>query len=84
METTTQITIDMLTQDSVSIVTKRFIEADGRQYQLGDNHRAAYVNSEADRQRVTADLDGFPAQLKAVMAVWGESPTVVEETPENK
>lgn len=38
-------TVDMLTEDSVSILTQKVIEIDGVPVQVGENHRRTYVNS---------------------------------------
>ena len=73
----TEKTIDMLTKDSVSIITKRFIEEDGVKYQVGDIHRCAYVNSEESRERIVANE---PEDVSAtVLQFWGDTPTVDTE-----
>lgn len=41
----------MLTNDSVSIITKKFIDVDGIKTEIGENHRYAYVNSERERAK---------------------------------
>lgn len=67
-------TIDMLTEDSVSILTQKFIEIDGEQVQVGNNHRRAYVNSKAGRTDLAASE---PEDIVVpIMVRWGESPTV--------
>jgi hypothetical protein len=69
-----KITLDMLTRDSVSVKTEKFIEIDGVEYQVGEPHRRAYVNSLSGRAAVATELP--EAQAKAIMAVWGETPTI--------
>lgn len=70
-------TVDMLTTDSVSILTQKFIDVDGKQEQVGSNHRCSYVNSENGRQNLQ---DNEPEEVvTAVMAIWGDSPTVEEQ-----
>lgn len=59
---------DMLTQDSVSILT---INEDGTY------HRCCYMNSVSDRASIVANE---PEEIVAeVMEVWGEKPTLEEE-----
>lgn len=70
-------TLDMLTQDSVSVKTQKYVEVEGAEYPIGEPHRRAYVNSEAGRAAVEAELP--EAQQNAIFAVWGDAPTVVEE-----
>lgn len=43
-------TVDMLTTYSVSILTQKFIDVDGVETQVGENHRCAYANSATGRQ----------------------------------
>lgn len=69
--------IDMLTKDSVSIITKKFIEDNGEKLQVGDIHRCAYVNSKEGR---VAIVSNEPEDVSsAVLAYWGDEPTIVEE-----
>lgn len=71
-----KITLDMLTQDSVSVKTQKYTTIDGVEYPVGEPHRKAYVNSSSGRAAVQAELPD--AQSNAIMAVWGDTPTVVE------
>lgn len=67
-------TVDMLTKDSVSILTQKFVTVDGQQLQVGDNHRSGYVNSAIDRQRLAEEE---PQEIQdAVFAIWGSGATV--------
>lgn len=68
-----KIIIDMLTSDYVSIVKERYITIDGEEKMI-DRVRTAYSNSEQDRQAIS-EL-GVPYST-AVLAVWGNEPTVV-------
>lgn len=74
-------TVDMLTADSVSILTQKFIDVDGVETQAGENHRCAYVNSETGR----SDLQVAEPEevVNSVFAIWGDYPTVFEEVVEN-
>ena len=73
---TTTITLDALTQNSVSVKTRKTITQDGIGYEIGDPHRCAYVNSVSGRQQLAAELP--EPYLSAVLAVWGNAPTVDE------
>lgn len=75
MEIKEEKTVDMLTNQSVSILLKSLLN-------YGVRHRLArdidvYVNSETGR----SDLQGTEPEeiVNAVFAIWGESPTVVDE-----
>ena len=76
IETTTEIVIDRLTEKSVSILTKTYADVNGENI-IVNNHRRAYVNSEDGRLELTADLN--EPYLSAVMAMWGDEPTVTLE-----
>lgn len=70
-------TLDMLTQDSVSVKKQTYIEYMGQQYPISEPWRRAYVNDIKGRQQVVDELP--QAQVNAIMAVWGDAPTVTEE-----
>jgi hypothetical protein len=73
-----KITLDMLTQDSVSLKKQQYIEQDGKEYEIGQPWRRAYVNSAQGREQVEAEV---PEPYKsAIFAVWGDSPTVEDMT----
>lgn len=74
-----KITLDMLTDKSVSVKTQKYITDGGVEYAVGLPHRRAFVNSERGRAEIAEALQ--EPYLSAVMAVWGESATVVEENP---
>lgn len=73
----TQITLDMLTETGVSVKTQKYVEDGGVEYAVGEPHRRAYVNSERGRAEIAAELP--EPYLSAVLAVWGEAPTIVED-----
>ena len=75
METEEKKTVDMLTPDSVSIMTQKTATIDGVTYSLG-NHRRAYVNSAQGRAEIAAEQPGDV--VAAVMAIWGDTATVTE------
>lgn len=72
-----KITLDMLTQDSVSVKTQKYTVVDDIEYQIGDPHRKAYVNSATGRASVNDELPH--AQANAIMAVWGDAPTITDQ-----
>lgn len=71
-----KITLDMLTQDSVSVKKQTHIDYMGQQYPIGEVWRRAYVNNIQGREQILAELP--QAQVNAIMAVWGDNPTVAE------
>lgn len=80
MEIQEEKTVDMLTSQSVSILTQKFIELDGIKTQVGNNNRCAYVNSEPGRQSLQ---ENEPSEVvSAVFAIWGNEPNV--EDPSNQ
>ena len=69
-------TVDMLTTDSVSILTQKFIEVDGVETQVGQNHRKAYANSSIGRKELQEEQ---PENVtSAVFAIWGDITTIEE------
>ncbi|WP_107942981.1 hypothetical protein [Metasolibacillus fluoroglycofenilyticus] len=65
----TEYTIDNLTMNGVSIKTQRYYET----FPLGEPHRKAYMNS--DNGRIELQSEVPQAQVNAVFAVWGDTPT---------
>ncbi|MEI3300728.1 MAG: hypothetical protein V8R67_08770 [Eubacterium sp.] len=72
MDIVTKATVDMLTNTSVSILTQKFVKVDGKETQLGKNHRKAYVNTEAGRKALISEQE--EATVQAVFAMWGDAP----------
>lgn len=77
----TKKTVDMLTTDSVSILTQKFIKDDGEIMQVGKNHRKAYENSASGRAELQEKEP--PEVVNAVLAIWGDTPTVDVVLPED-
>ena len=77
MEITEKITLDMLTQDSVSVLRQKFIEIDGVQTQVGGNIRNAYMNDENGRAELEEILP--EEYYNAVIAVWGNTSVTEQE-----
>lgn len=75
MEIKEKITLDMLTQTSVSVLRQNFIELNGVETQVGGNVRNAYENDETGREILKNTLP--EEYYNAVMSVWGDTPTVV-------
>lgn len=68
-----KITLDLLNENSVSILTQEFNE-DGNQ--IGDNMRQAYMNTERSRIELQQELP--EEKYQELLAVWGDEPTVDE------
>ena len=71
------ITLDMLTADSVSLKKQKYTTVNGKEYPIGEPWRRAYVNSIQGRQQLQAEVP--EPYLSAIMAVWGDNPTVTEQ-----
>lgn len=71
-----KITLDMLTPESVSVKRQQYVEVGGVEYPIGEPHRRAYTNSAAGRAALEAELP--EPYRSAVLAVWGDHPTVSE------
>lgn len=72
------ISLDELNQDSVSVATRKYIEEGEVKYFVGEIHRKAYVNSVDGREDIKNELP--EPYLSAVMAIWGDTPTVTLKT----
>lgn len=72
-----KITLDMLTEDSVSILRQEFDEEGN---QVGDNMRCAYMNTKQSREVLQQKLP--KDKYSELIEVWGDTPTVptVDET----
>lgn len=79
IETYTELTLDMLTEKGVSVLTKTFADINGTKTQIGANQRKVYGNSPIGRDLLKADVP--EVYYNAVLAVWGETPIL--EDPEN-
>lgn len=67
-------TVDMLTDNSVSILTQEFYNTEDGAVQVGDDFRCTYINSVGGRKLL---VENEPEEVVAeVMEVWGDSPTV--------
>ena len=69
-----KITLDMLTQDSVSLKKQIYTSVDGVEYPIGKPWRRAYVNSEKGRTQVQNEVS--EPYRTAIFAIWGDIPTV--------
>ncbi|MEN6317058.1 MAG: hypothetical protein ABFD25_22725 [Clostridiaceae bacterium] len=70
------ITLDMLTQDSVSLKKQQYTMVGSKEYPIGQPWRRAYVNSTQGRTQVQAEV--AEPYKSAIMAIWGSNPTVTE------
>lgn len=73
----TKYTLDMLTEDSVSVKAQKYIIDGGVTYEVGSPSRKAYVNSVQDRELILTELP--VDQQNAILSVWGDQPTVIVE-----
>lgn len=80
MEIITKITLDRLTENSVSVLTQQFAEINGQTVQIGENHRTAFANSTYGRIELAVKLP--EPYLSSVLAVWGDAP--IEEATDEK
>lgn len=76
MDIKEKITLDMLTTDSVSILKQQYITINGEDVKIGDNNRNAYMNTQTGREQLKSILP--EEYYNAVLAVWGDSPTMAE------
>lgn len=81
MERYTKIKIEDLSIKQASLVTDQTINIDGQEIKINQT-RVAYVNSELGRQALQADVS--EPYLSAVLAVWGDVPTVTEKDGDEK
>lgn len=80
MEIKEKIILDMLTTDSVSVLKQQYITVDGTDIRVGENVRNAFMNTQTERELLRVKLpDEF---YNAVIAVWGNSPTIAEPVVE--
>lgn len=72
-----KVTLDMLTQDSVSVKKQTYVVQDGKEYAIGEPWRRAYVNSTQGRIQLQSEV--AEPYRSVVMLMWGDTPTVTEE-----
>lgn len=77
MDTNIIITLDLLTTDSVSVITELQAIVNNKLYTL-EKKRKAYVNSPLGRAAIIADLP--EEYMTAIFALWGDTPTI-EDPP---
>ena len=77
MNTIEKYTLDNLNQDNVSVIKQTYVEYMGQMYPIGQIWRRAYVNSTTGRKQIIEELP--IAQVNAIMAVWGDAPTINED-----
>ena len=70
MEINEEKTVDMLSTESVSILTRKVL-IDG-----GENHRRTYLNSVSGREELLKEQT--ENVVNAVFAIWGSEPVVEE------
>jgi hypothetical protein len=71
-----KITLDMLTQDSVSLKKQQYATVEGQEYSIGEPWCRAYINSVQGRQQVQVEV--AEPYKSVIMLMWGDTPTVTE------
>lgn len=71
-----KITLDVLTQNGVSVKKQNYAVVEGKEYPVGEPWRRAYINSIEGRTQVQTEVPE-PYQ-SAILAVWGDTPTVAD------
>ncbi len=69
MEIKEKITLDNLTNESVSVLRQQYLCYNGVEMQIGENVRNAYTNCVEDRKILKEKLS--EEYFNAVLAVWG-------------
>lgn len=78
----TRITIENLTQDGVNIKKQRIIIDNEQELNVGEPFRVSYINSSSQKQQMIEEVE--EPFCSAILAVWGESPTIEETTIEEE
>lgn len=81
IETYTEIILDMLTTESVSVLTREFADINGVKTQIGANMRKAYANSPMGREMIAKELPEEYANT--VLTLWGKTATI-QDPPKPK
>lgn len=66
--------IEYLNDESVSIVKKKYVIDEGKEYLIGDPHRTSYVNSTIGRSLLQQEVP--EPYYSSIMSVWGEIPVL--------
>lgn len=67
-------TIDMLDENSVSILTQEYVNIDGVDTKIGENHRRAYGNT-IDGQLELKESEPENV-VDSVLKIWGDNKTI--------
>ena len=70
-----EISIDNLSLYGVSVKTQGYVEIEGIKHYIDQPHRKAYSNSVQGREELKNEL--AEPYYSAVMAVWGDEPTIL-------
>lgn len=73
-----KITLDMLTQDSVSVKKQQYSILNSKEHAIGEPWRRAYVNSASGRQQVENEVT--EPYKSAIFMIWGNEPTIPEDS----
>jgi len=72
-----KITLDMLTEHSVSVKKQQYIVQDGKEYAIGKPWRRAYINSIQGRKELEDEVT--EPYKTIIFMMWGDTPTVSEK-----
>lgn len=76
----TRTILDYISTVGCSVKTEKYIEDSGQIYTVGQPMRCAYSNSPAGREQLKQDYPQYYTLLTA--EIWGDTPTVSDELPE--
>ena len=82
MEIKEEIKLELLNQDSVSVVFVKYIEYAGQKLQVGEAVRTGYTNSIKGRDELKEQVK--EPYRTAILAVWGDKPTIIYPEVEDK
>lgn len=82
MEIKEEVKIELLNQDSVSVVFTKYIEYAGQKLKIVESLRTGYTNSKKGREELKEQVKEL--YLGAILAVWGDKPAVVYPEMEDK
>lgn len=82
MEIKEEIKLELLNQDSVSVVFVKYIEYAGQKLQVGEAVRTGYTNSITGREELKEQVK--EPYRGAILAVWGDKPTITYPEAEDK
>lgn len=71
-----KVTLDLLTQNGVTIGRQKMTVVDGAEYPIGNVLCKAYTNSARGRDELIAEVE--EPYKSIILMMWGETPTIIE------